>query len=68
MKLTLRLGQPGRPEVFRQKDEAVKRIFQQVFPDRTLVQINPENVNLGGGGMHCIVQQMPGLASSGRSA
>jgi agmatine deiminase len=49
----------GRPESFRQKDRAAKRIFQRVFPDRQIVQINPENVNAGGGGMHCIVQQMP---------
>jgi agmatine deiminase len=50
---------PGRTEIFRQKDEAVKQIFQQVFPDRAIVQINAENINAGGGGMHCIVQQMP---------
>ena len=53
--------QPGRSETIRQKDAAVKRIFQQVFPDRRIVPINPENINVGGGGMHCIVQQMPAL-------
>lgn len=53
--------QEGRPESFKQKDRAAQQIFQQVFPDRQIVQINPENINAGGGGMHCIVQQMPKL-------
>lgn len=51
--------QEGRSEKVRKKDEAFKRIIEQVFPGRQIVQINPENVNLGGGGMHCISQQMP---------
>jgi agmatine deiminase len=51
--------QEGRPEIFRQKDRAAKRIFERVFPDRQIVSINPENINAGGGGMHCITQQMP---------
>jgi agmatine deiminase len=53
--------QPGRSEIFRQKDRAAQRIFQRIFPDRQIVSINPENINAGGGGMHCITQQMPNL-------
>jgi agmatine deiminase len=48
-----------RGEIFREKDEAARKIVQQVFPDKKIVQINPENINAGGGGMHCIVQQVP---------
>lgn len=49
----------GRPDVIRNKDEAFRRIMSRVFPGRKIVQINPESVNAGGGGMHCITQQMP---------
>ncbi len=49
----------GRSEKIREKDEQVQKIFEKVFPDQRIVRINPENVNAGGGGMHCISQQMP---------
>lgn len=49
----------GRPEIMRQKDEYFKQIMESIYPDRQIIQINPENVNIGGGGMHCISQQMP---------
>lgn len=49
----------GRSEDFRQKDEAFKQIIKKVFPNRDIIQINPEALNIGGGGMHCISQQMP---------
>jgi agmatine deiminase len=49
----------GRPEVFRKKDERFKQIVKQVYPNSKIIQINPENINIGGGGMHCISQQMP---------
>jgi agmatine deiminase len=51
----------GRSEEFKQKDEAFKQIIANVFPDRKIIQINPEAVNIGGGGMHCISQQMPAI-------
>lgn len=54
-------AQPGRSDIFQDKDAAVKKIFETVFPDRDIIQINPEAVNAGGGGMHCIVQQMPAI-------
>ena len=51
--------QEGRDEEYRKKDDAVQKIFEHVFPNRKVVRINPENVNAGGGGIHCISQQMP---------
>jgi len=49
----------GRSEQIQKKDQAAVRILSQLFPDRKIIQINPENVNIGGGGIHCITQQMP---------
>lgn len=51
--------EPGRSELIKEKDARVQEIFEKVFPGRTIARINPENVNAGGGGMHCISQQMP---------
>jgi len=56
-------GKEGRSEEFRQKDEDFKQIIEKVFPNRDIIQINPEAVNVGGGGMHCISQQMPATYS-----
>lgn len=53
----------GRDEEYKKKDEAVQKIFEHVFPNRRIIRINPENVNAGGGGMHCISQQMPKRAT-----
>jgi agmatine deiminase len=52
---------PGRSQVMKEKDESFKQIMQKVYPDKNIVQINPENINIGGGGMHCISQQMPAV-------
>ena len=49
----------GRSERMKKKDARVQQIFEKAFPNRNIVRINPENVNAGGGGMHCISQQMP---------
>lgn len=51
----------GRSEQIQKKDQAAVRILSQLFPDRKIIQINPENVNIGGGGIHCITQQMPAV-------
>jgi agmatine deiminase len=50
---------PGRPRSTKQKDEAVRRLMQRLFPDRKIVQIDAENLNYGGGGMHCATQEQP---------
>lgn len=52
--------QPGRSDVMRKKDEKAQAIIQAAFPDRKIVAIkNIEDINIGGGGIHCISQQMP---------
>jgi len=51
--------QPGRPESTRRKDEQSAAILKRLFPDREVAQIHAENLNYGGGGMHCATQQEP---------
>ena len=51
--------QPGRPESTRRKDQAAADTLRRLFPDREVVQIHAENLNYGGGGMHCATQQQP---------
>ena len=43
----------------KKKDEEVKKILQQEFPERKIIQINPLAINRGGGGIHCATQQQP---------
>lgn len=50
---------PGRSNTLKTTEEQVKGIFQSVFPGRNIIEINAENVNLWGGGIHCITQHMP---------
>ena len=47
----------------RRKDEAAAATLKRLFPDREIVQIHAENLNYGGGGLHCATQQQP--ATSG---
>lgn len=49
----------GMPEAMRSKDERVRAIVQQHFPDRTVVQVDPRGINRNGGGIHCWTQQQP---------
>jgi agmatine deiminase len=51
--------QEGMPEEQQQKDEYVKQVYEKMFPDRKIIQINPLGANWRGGGMHCITQQQP---------
>ena len=51
--------QPDRPESTRRKDEAARGTLKRLFPTREIVQIHAENLNYGGGGMHCATQQQP---------
>ena len=59
--LTASYWKPGRPEIMKQKDEQVKKIFEKRFPDRKVVAINVEDFNVGGGGIHCATQQQPSI-------
>lgn len=49
----------GRPAAVKRTDDAAREIMQAAFPAHKIVQIDCENVNFGGGGMHCISQQQP---------
>lgn len=57
--LVAKYWKPGMPESQKQKDKEVLDLFKKVFPKHKIVQIYPYGVNLGGGGIHCITQQIP---------
>jgi len=43
------------------KDEMVKEILKEIFPQHTIVGVNARNILLGGGNVHCITQQIPAI-------
>ena len=49
----------GMPESEKKKNDEVKKILEQLFPERKIIQINPLAINRGGGGIHCATQQQP---------
>lgn len=50
---------PGRSDTLKTTENQVKATFQKVFPGRKIIDIDAENVNKWGGGIHCITQHMP---------
>jgi agmatine deiminase len=48
----------GRSLDLRAKDDAFKRIIEQCYPHRKVVQIDVDSLTVGGGGMHCITQHL----------
>lgn len=50
---------PGRSSILKTTEDQVRGILQSVFPGRNIISIDAENVNLWGGGIHCITQHMP---------
>jgi len=54
--------QEGMDESLKIKDIQVYEIFEEQFPGREIVQINPIVLNFYGGGMHCMTQQQPKFA------
>ncbi len=40
-------------------DVAARKLLQDLFPDRDIVQINIDALAAGGGGIHCATQQQP---------
>ena len=40
-------------------DEEAKKILQELFPDRKVIQIYARDILIGGGNIHCITQQIP---------
>jgi len=57
--LVSRLYRPGLPIAARQKDAEAVRILRRAFPNRRIVALRTDAINLGGGGIHCITQQEP---------
>lgn len=41
------------------EDDMVAEIFQDLFPDRRISQVEIPSIAIGGGGIHCITQQEP---------
>ena len=57
--LVPRFYRPGRDAELIAKDAAFAKIIQARYPGRRVVQIGVDAVLAGGGGMHCITQQIP---------
>lgn len=51
--------QDGRSPLFKETDDTSKQILEKIYPDRRVIQISAERINLGGGGIHCITQHQP---------
>eukprot|EP00040_Diaphanoeca_grandis_P013509 m.68289 g.68289 ORF g.68289 m.68289 type:complete len:441 (+) comp23941_c0_seq4:70-1392(+) len=49
----------GRSKSFEDTDREALEVMQKIFPTRKIVQVNPEPVNAGGGGLNCISNNMP---------
>ena len=41
------------------QDEKAKKVLQDLFPGREVVQIYTRDILIGGGNIHCITQQIP---------
>lgn len=57
--LIARYWKKGMPLREGEKDDEVKKIMEQLYPERKIIQINPYQINRGGGGIHCATQQQP---------
>ncbi|MEO8666261.1 MAG: agmatine deiminase family protein, partial [Ignavibacteria bacterium] len=49
----------GMPESSKIKDEKVKQILQEYFPERQIYSISTAETNHNGGGLHCWSMQVP---------
>ncbi len=50
---------PGLPDKLKNAEEQVRAILHNAYPGCDIIGIDAENVNLWGGGIHCITQHMP---------
>ncbi len=50
---------PGRSDILRTTEANIKDVFKNIFPEREIIGIDAENINLWGGGIHCVTQHMP---------
>ena len=41
------------------EDNEVKLIFEKLFPNREIIMLETENINYGGGNIHCITMNVP---------
>lgn len=57
--ITSKFYKPGRPIGLKAKDAKAIQILKEAFPGYKIIAIDSEAINLGGGGIHCITQQMP---------
>ena len=59
--LAPRYWKANRPASTRIKDQKAFSILQRAFPNRRVIQLDAEDLNHGGGGIHCITQQQPAV-------
>lgn len=52
---------PGRSDLLKTTEEQIKGTFQALFPGHEIIGIDVENINLWGGGIHCVTQHMPSV-------
>lgn len=45
------------------RDPAAVETYQRLYPDREIVQVQIDDIAIGGGGIHCITQQQPETSS-----
>ena len=45
--------------LFRSEDNEVKLTFEKLFPNREIIMLETENINYGGGNIHCITMNVP---------
>ena len=41
------------------EDNLVKATFNKLFPNKEIVMLETENINYGGGNIHCITMNVP---------
>lgn len=54
-----RYYQPGMPLSIKDKDEQMLRILKEQFPEKEVIQLDPRQLNLRGGGFHCVTFNLP---------
>lgn len=50
---------PGLSDTLKNAENEVNSTLSQVYPGRAIIGVNAESINLWGGGIHCITQNMP---------
>jgi agmatine deiminase len=54
----------GLPLSQKNKDDSVLKIFREIFPDYSIHQVNPLELNYSGGGLHCIYFTQPKISNN----